>query len=70
MEEQNMRWHTWGLADIYSALGDKDKAIYWVEEAYKQRHDFIPWVRNNPYYKKLADDPRFQDIVERLNLPE
>jgi len=70
MEEQNMRWHTWGLADIYSALGDKDKAIYWVEEAYKQKHDFIPWVRNNPYYKKLADDSRFQDIVERLNLPE
>ncbi len=70
MEKQNMRWHTWGLADIYSALGDKDRAIYWIEEAYKQRHDFIPWVRNNPYYKKLSDDPRFQDIVKRLNLPE
>jgi len=70
MEKQNMRWHTWGLADIYSALGDKDKAIYWVEEAYKQRHDFIPWIMNNPYYKKLDDDPRFQDIVNQLNLPE
>ncbi len=70
MEAQNMRWHTWGLADIYSALGDKEKAIYWIEEAYKLRHDFIPWVRNNPYYDKLADDPRFQDLVERLNLPE
>jgi len=70
MEAQNMRWHTWGLADIYSALGDKDKAIYWLEEAYKLRHDFIPWIKNNPYYNKLADDPRFQDLVERLNLPE
>ena len=70
MELQNMRWHTWGLAEIYSALGNKDKAIYWLEEAYKQRHDFIPWIKNNPYYKKLDDDPRFQDIVNRLNLPE
>ena len=70
MEKENMRWHTWGLADIYSALGDSDKAIYWIEEAYNQRHDFIPWIRNNPYYKKLDDDPRFQDIVKRLNLPE
>ncbi|HBE42388.1 MAG TPA: hypothetical protein DDW27_14520 [Bacteroidales bacterium] len=70
MEAQNMRWHTWGLADIHSALGDKDKAIYWIEEAYKQKHDFIPWVRNNPYYRKLDNDPRFQDIVKRLNLPE
>ncbi len=70
MEKENMRWHTWGLADIYSALGDSDKAIYWIEEAYNQRHDFIPWIRNNPYYKKLDDDPRFQDMVQRLNLPE
>jgi len=70
MEAQNMRWHTWGLADIYSALGDKDKAIYWVQEAYRLRHDFIPWVRNNPYYNKLADDPRFQAIVDSLHLPE
>ncbi|MBN2862796.1 MAG: tetratricopeptide repeat protein [Bacteroidales bacterium] len=70
MEAQNMTWHTWGLADIYSSLGDNDKAIYWIEEAYKQKHDFIPWVRNNPSYRKLDNDPRFQDIVKRLNLPE
>lgn len=70
MERQNMRWHTWGLADIYSGLEDYDRAIYWIEEAYKQRHDFIPWIRNNPFYKKLENDPRFQDIVTRLNLPE
>lgn len=70
MEAQNMRWHTWGLADIYAALGDKDKAIYWLEEAYKLRHDFIPWVRNNPYYNILADDSRFRNLVDSLNLPE
>lgn len=70
MEAQNMRWHTWGLADVYATLGDNEKAIYWLEEAYKQRHDFIPWIRNNRHYRNLRNDPRFQDIVKRLNLPE
>ncbi|MFO7621581.1 MAG: tetratricopeptide repeat protein, partial [Bacteroidales bacterium] len=70
MEAQNMRWHTWGLANVYSALGENDKAIYWLEEAYNQRHDFIPWIRNNRFDNNLKNDPRFQDIVKRLNLPE
>jgi tetratricopeptide (TPR) repeat protein len=70
MEKQNMMWHTWGLASIYAALGDKDKAIYWIEEAFKQRHDFVPWFRNEPYFKTLADDPRFIEIIKHLNLPE
>jgi len=70
MEKQNKRWFTWGLADIYAALGDNDKAMYWIEEAYRQRHDFIPWLRHNPLYKNLQNDPRFKDIINRLNLPE
>lgn len=70
MEAQNMRWHTWGLAEIYSAIGDTDKAIFWIEEAYKQRHDFIPWIKSTPSYKNLYQDPRFVDLVKQLNLPD
>ena len=70
MEKQNNYWNTWGLADIYAALGDKDKAIYWIEEAYKARQDFVPWFKYYTYYKPLQDDPRFKEIISRLNLPE
>lgn len=70
MEKQNMIWHTWGLATIYAALGDNEKALYWIEEAYKQRHDFVPWFRNDASFKSLADEPKFKEIVARLNLPD
>jgi TolB-like protein/Tfp pilus assembly protein PilF len=70
LEEINIKWYTWAIAEIYAALGDHDKAIYWIEEAYQQRHDFVPWFKYNAYFKPLYDDPRFKEIIQRLNLPE
>jgi tetratricopeptide (TPR) repeat protein len=70
IEKKNNYWNAWGLTDIYAALGDKDKAIYWLEVAYYQHNDFMAWSRSNPYLKPLYNDPRFQDIIQRLNLPD
>ena len=70
LESQPQAWYTWGLAEIYAALGEKDKAFHWLEEAYKQRHSYLPWLRWNPNYAPLFDDPRFEEIAQRMNLPE
>jgi TolB-like protein/AraC-like DNA-binding protein/Flp pilus assembly protein TadD len=70
LEREKSSWNSWGLADIYASLGDKDKAIYWVKAAYDQHSDFTPWNRFNPNLKPLHNDPRFQDISHRLNLPD
>jgi hypothetical protein len=69
-EKENNAWFTIGLADVYAALGDQDKAIYWLQMAYEQHHDFFPWSESNPYYKALYNDQRFQKIMAALNLPE
>ncbi len=68
-KRKNRRWFTWGLAEIYAALGDNEKAVFWIQEAYRLRHDFIPWLRVNPQYKKLLADQRINDIINKLNLP-
>ena len=70
MEKNLHSWNAWGLAEVYAALGDKGKAIYYLEEAYRMRQDFIPWIRYDYNLRLLRDDPRFMDIVSRLNLPE
>jgi tetratricopeptide (TPR) repeat protein len=70
MEKMKITWNTWGLANIYAALGDKEKAMYWTEQAYKGRHDFTPWFRYDSQLKILFDDPRFLDIIKKLNLPD
>jgi hypothetical protein len=54
-------WPTWGLAEIYTALGDKDEAFRWLEAAYEQRNGYLPGMGHNPFFAPLRDDPRFQD---------
>jgi tetratricopeptide (TPR) repeat protein len=70
LEKTNNSWYAWGIAEIYATLGDMDKAIYWIEEAYKQRTNFVPWFNCDAYFKPLYNDPRFKEIMSRLNLPE
>ena len=65
------------LADVYAALGDKDRAFYWLEWAYAH-HDIgndasdlglerlnMEWLLD-----PLRSDPRFKDLVRRVGLPQ
>jgi tetratricopeptide (TPR) repeat protein len=53
-------------AIIYAGLGEKDKAFEWLEKAYEERS--IGAVKVNPIYDPLHSDPRFADLLRRMNL--
>jgi len=56
------------FALIYAYLGDKDQAMRWLEESYKE-HEFIMTNLNvTPEWDPLRSDPRFQDLLRRMNL--
>ena len=57
------------LALIYAALGDKDKAIAELEEAFSEHDYLLPRIKVEPFLDPLRNDPRFIDIVRRLNFP-
>ena len=63
-------WDGWFLGEAYAALGEKDEAFHWLDEAVKERMTFIPWIRQNPAYAPLRSDPRFEELVRRMKLPE
>ena len=69
LEENPTGWNAWGLAEIYTALGEKDDAFRWLKTALEQRHSYIPWLNRWPTFKSLRDDPRFQDLARRGNAP-
>jgi serine/threonine-protein kinase len=56
------------LAMLHGALGDKDQAFQWL--AYEPHHAWFAWVRVLPWFEPLWDDPRFNDLMRRMNLPE
>jgi len=62
-------WDNYGLALIYTALGEKDEAFKWLEAMYRSRHMYTPWIKVLPELSSLRNDPRFHDFIGRLRLP-
>ncbi len=60
----------WALAEVYSAIGDLDRAVHWVEQGYEARRDWMPWIKANTFNEPLYNDKRFQEILRRLDLPQ
>jgi len=59
----------WGLAEVYTALGDHDRALKWIEYGYEVRRDWMPWVKANTFLAPLHAEPRFREVLRRLDLP-
>ncbi|MCA1624030.1 MAG: tetratricopeptide repeat protein, partial [Acidobacteria bacterium] len=58
------------VANIYAALGDNEKAFAELEKAYEQRDFSLYRLKVDPLMDPLRDDPRFKEMLKRLNLPE
>ena len=58
------------LARIYIGLDDKDRAIEWLGKAYEERSTDLVWLRVEPGFDALRSEPRFQDLLRRMNFPE
>jgi serine/threonine protein kinase/Flp pilus assembly protein TadD len=50
----------------YERLGDKDKALAWVEKAVEAHDRFSVQLLIDPLYDKLRSDPRFQAALRRI----
>ncbi len=56
------------ISNCYTLAGDIDNAIYWMQKAYEQHDPNLPYLLL-PTYDILRDDPRFQEIARKMNLP-
>ncbi len=58
----------YGIALIHVGLGDNDAALEWLERAYQERNAWMPFLQVEPRFDPLRSDPRFQDLLHRMNL--
>ncbi len=58
-------------AQIYAGLGEKDQAFEWLEKSYEDRSIAnLAEIKVDPQFDPLRSDPRFQDLLRRLKLPQ
>jgi TolB-like protein/predicted Ser/Thr protein kinase len=58
-----------GIAGFYAQLGQRDEAFAWLEKAYDERSLWMAEWINGPWCDPLRSDPRFQDLLRRMNFP-
>lgn len=58
------------IAGIYAALGDRDEALACLQTAYAKRDFSLVFIKVHPFMDPLRTDPRFQDLVRRIGLPQ
>lgn len=58
------------LAATYAQLGDKDAAFAELEKSYQQRDWFLQRLKTDPFMEPFRDDPRYKEMLKRLNLPD
>jgi len=57
----------YGFATIYARLGEKEQAMQWLEKAYSERSMFMTRLARDPGFDSLRAEPRFQDLLRRLD---
>ena len=57
------------MAVAWTGLGDHDKAIYYLNEAYQTHSNALPLLQVHPMLDPLRSDPRFRDLVHKMALP-
>ena len=53
---------------IYGSLGETTEAFEWFEKAYAAQNEWLNWLKVTPEIDSLRADPRFTDLLIRLNL--
>lgn len=59
---------SYDIALVYLGLGDKNQTFAWLEKAYQERARRLWALKVNPSWDKVRSDPRFADLLRRINL--
>lgn len=66
---QEERFNPVDAAISCAALGDRDGAFRWLEEAYRNHAQGLIYLKVNPEFDNLRSDARFANLVGRIGLP-
>lgn len=57
------------IAGLYLLLGDKENGLKWVRRAFEARDPQMVWLRSASPEHPPWNDPRFRDLLRRMNFP-
>ena len=68
-ESRRIHGGAFDIARAFSALGDREQTLEWLEIAYRERDQWLPFLNVHPDFSAIQAEPRFQDLVRRIGIP-
>jgi hypothetical protein len=53
-------------AEVYAVVGQKEKAIEWLERSMRKGDGRSEWLKRDPLLENIRQHPRFQQILESM----
>ena len=71
LQEQSKRGYIdpENIASAYAASGGKDNAFFWLEKAFAEKSDLLRILKTGQTFDSLRSDPRYADLLRRMNIP-
>lgn len=57
------------VALLYAQLGEREKALEWLERAYASHTRDLVFMNVEPQYARLRNEPRFQALLRKMKFP-
>jgi tetratricopeptide (TPR) repeat protein len=71
LADRSRETHQFGaVAAFYLRAGEKEQALQWLERASQGPDLLIVTLKSDPRWDPIRSDPRFQEILRRMNFPE
>ena len=58
------------IATYYARLGDKEQTLAWLERGYEERDFRMTLISVSFEFDNLRSDPRFEQLVQKIGLPQ
>jgi TolB-like protein/class 3 adenylate cyclase len=56
-------------AMVYASKGKVDMAFKWLEKSYQDNEVELYWLKVEPEFESLHDDPRYQEMLDKVGFP-
>jgi len=57
------------MAEACAVLGRRDQAITYLQQGFEAHDADMAYIRVSVFLRSLADDPRYQELVRKMNFP-
>ena len=58
----------WQIATLYTRAGMRKEALDWFEKALEENDPNMPYLKVDPIFEILYDEPRYQMLLEKMGL--